>query len=141
MKTKKFDEMEEEERAKAAFSTLYEGYVVDLIKALSKQVKFKYEMYIVADGNYGALNEQTGKWNGMIADLINHVSSVFVKKKDSYRLKTFFRIVTRCTLIMINIISSVTSFVSNYLVFLIDSKSIFVYDIEMLFHNQVGLCI
>ena len=84
---KKFDEMEEEERAKAAFSTLYEGYVVDLIKALSKQVKFKYEMYIVADGNYGALNEQTGKWNGMIADLINHVSSVFVKKKDSYRLK------------------------------------------------------
>ena len=42
---------------------------------------------------------------------------------------------------MINIISSVTSFVSNYLVFLIDSKSIFVYDIEMLFHNQVGLCI
>ena len=44
MKTKKFDEMEEEEGAKAAFSTLYEGYVVDLIKALSKQVKFKYEM-------------------------------------------------------------------------------------------------
>ena len=78
MKTKKFDEMEEEERAKAAFSTLYEGYVVDLIKALSKQVKFKYEMYIVADGNYGALNEQTGKWNGMIADLINHVSSALV---------------------------------------------------------------
>ena len=83
MKTKKFDEMEEEERAKAAFSTLYEGYVVDLIKALSKQVKFKYEMYIVADGNYGALNEQTGKWNGMIADLINHVSSVIEKVQDT----------------------------------------------------------
>lgn len=89
MKTKKFDEMEEEERAKAAFSTLYEGYVVDLIKALSKQVKFKYEMYIVADGNYGALNEQTGKWNGMIADLINHVSSILVTEKDSNRLKIF----------------------------------------------------
>ena len=91
MKTKKFDEMEEEERAKAAFSTLYEGYVVDLIKALSKQVKFKYEMYIVADGNYGALNEQTGKWNGMIADLINHVSSILVTEKDSNRLKIFSR--------------------------------------------------
>ena len=74
MKTAKFDNMEEEERAKAAFSTLYEGYVVDLIKALSKQVKFKYEMYIVADGAYGAYNEKTGKWNGMIADLINHVN-------------------------------------------------------------------
>ena len=76
MKTEKFDKMEEEERAKAAFSTLYEGYVVDLIKALGKQVKFKYEMYIVADGNYGAFDERTGKWNGMIQDLITHVRTL-----------------------------------------------------------------
>merc|ERR1712165_169660 len=70
MKTAKFDNMEEEERAKAAFSTLYEGYVVDLIKALSKQVKFKYEMYIVADGAYGAYNEKNRKveWNDSGSD-------------------------------------------------------------------------
>ena len=35
---------------KMPFAQKYEGYVVDLIRALSKQVKFKYNMYIVEDG-------------------------------------------------------------------------------------------
>ena len=57
---------------KMPFAQKYEGYVVDLIRALSKQVKFKYNMYIVEDGAYGA-QLPNGEWNGMIRDLIDHV--------------------------------------------------------------------
>ena len=57
------------------FTEKYEGYVVDLIRELSKEVKFKYRMYIVADKNYGSYDEKTGLWNGMIRDLIDHVST------------------------------------------------------------------
>ena len=55
------------------FSEKYEGYVVDLIRELKKEVKFNYRMYIVADQAYGAYDEKTGLWNGMIRDLIDHV--------------------------------------------------------------------
>jgi len=58
------------------FSEKYEGYVVDLIRELGSEVKFKYKMYIVADKNYGSYNELTGTWNGMIRDLIDHVSKL-----------------------------------------------------------------
>ena len=64
---------EPEEYARMVFTAKYEGFVVDLIKELSREVKFKYEMYIVADQNYGAFNQKTGQWNGMIKDLIDHV--------------------------------------------------------------------
>ena len=60
--------------ARMSFAEKYEGYVVDLIKKLSQDVKFKYEMYIVEDEAYGAFDEKTGLWNGMIKDLIDHVS-------------------------------------------------------------------
>ena len=65
--------LQPEEIEKMVFAAKYEGYVVDLIKALAKEVKFKYEMYIVADKAYGAYNEKTGQWNGMIRDLIDRV--------------------------------------------------------------------
>ena len=59
-----------------SFAEKYEGYVVDLIKNLSQEVKFKYEMYLVADGEYGRINPKTGLWTGMIKDLIDHVSLI-----------------------------------------------------------------
>ena len=62
-----------------SFGEKYEGYVVDLIKELSREVKFKYEMYIVEDRNYGSYNEKTGKWNGMIADLLDHVCIILCR--------------------------------------------------------------
>ena len=62
---------------KMPFAQKYEGYVVDLIRALSKQVKFKYNMYIVEDGAYGA-QLPNGEWNGMIRDLIDHVRNVLI---------------------------------------------------------------
>eukprot|EP00090_Calanus_glacialis_P018188 TRINITY_DN28216_c0_g1_i1.p1 TRINITY_DN28216_c0_g1~~TRINITY_DN28216_c0_g1_i1.p1 ORF type:complete len:919 (-),score=157.38 TRINITY_DN28216_c0_g1_i1:468-3224(-) len=55
--------------AKARFSFLerYEGFCVDLIKALSKEVKFKFEFQLEPDGSYGSY--KNGQWTGMIKQL------------------------------------------------------------------------
>jgi len=37
---------------------------------------FNYTFQIVEDGNYGSLNKETGKWNGMIKELQDGVSLV-----------------------------------------------------------------
>ena len=68
-----------------SFEEKYEGFCLDLVKVcqemiylsceceglvlqeLSKEVKFKYEFYMVEGGGYGAL--KNGRWTGMIADL------------------------------------------------------------------------
>ena len=53
-----------------SFEEKFEGYVVDLVKEMSKEVKFKYKFHLVGDGNYGGFNPTTGTWNGMIGELI-----------------------------------------------------------------------
>jgi len=50
-----------------SFEEKYEGFCVDLVKELSKEVKFKYEFYLVEGGGYGSF--KNGRWTGMIADL------------------------------------------------------------------------
>ena len=47
----------------------YEGYSLDLIKAISKMLGFYYEIKLVEDGKYGSFDKKTGKWNGMIGEL------------------------------------------------------------------------
>ena len=42
---------------------------MDLIKAISKELRFKYEIKLVEDGKYGSIDKKTGKWNGMIGEL------------------------------------------------------------------------
>ncbi|XP_066286133.1 glutamate receptor 4-like [Branchiostoma lanceolatum] len=48
----------------------YEGYAVDMLEEIAKIVNFTYKIHIVADGVYGSENETTGKWNGMVGELI-----------------------------------------------------------------------
>jgi len=50
-----------------SFKEKYEGFCLDLIKELAKEVKFKYEFYLVEGGGYGSY--KNGRWTGMIADL------------------------------------------------------------------------
>ena len=52
----------------------FEGYCLDLLKELSNILGFTYEVRLVADGKYGAQNDK-GEWNGMVRELIDHVSS------------------------------------------------------------------
>ncbi|KAH9381838.1 hypothetical protein HPB48_016353 [Haemaphysalis longicornis] len=47
----------------------FEGYCVDLLKELSQQLNFKYEIRLVKDRAYGLQNE-SGDWNGMIGEVV-----------------------------------------------------------------------
>lgn len=53
----------------------YEGFSVDLIDAIAKDLKFKYEIYLVKDNNYGNLDKKTNEWNGLVKELLDRVSS------------------------------------------------------------------
>lgn len=52
----------------------FEGYCLDLLKELSNILGFTYEVKLVSDGKYGAQNDK-GEWNGMVRELIDHVSA------------------------------------------------------------------
>ncbi|KAK3931587.1 Glutamate receptor ionotropic, kainate 2 [Frankliniella fusca] len=45
------------------------GYSLDLISAIAEDIGFKFEFYLVADGQYGSL--KNGQWNGIIKDLLD----------------------------------------------------------------------
>jgi ABC-type amino acid transport substrate-binding protein len=53
----------------------WEGFLIDLIEAIAKELKFKYELYEVPDGNYGGLTP-SGEWNGMIKEVMMGVSFI-----------------------------------------------------------------
>lgn len=50
------------------------GLCVDLLKHLSDELGFSYSITLVKDNTYGELDEATMKWNGMIREIIDHVS-------------------------------------------------------------------
>lgn len=49
----------------------YQGFIADLLKELSKQLKFKYTLELADDGGYGSYNKTSGEWSGMIGELIS----------------------------------------------------------------------
>lgn len=67
----------------------FEGYCIDLLRELSGILGFRYEVRLVEDGKYGALDESTGQWNGMVRELMDHVSQLssglhIVKENEFY---------------------------------------------------------
>ncbi|KAI5617353.1 glutamate receptor ionotropic, kainate 2 isoform X1 [Silurus asotus] len=50
----------------------FEGFCVDLLRELAAILGFRYEIQLVEDGKYGAFEESTGQWNGMVRELIDH---------------------------------------------------------------------
>ena len=57
-------------------SVSYEGYCIDLLNELARNLKFTYEIYLTPDGMYGAETEN-GTWNGMIGELLNEVCLLY----------------------------------------------------------------
>jgi len=46
----------------------YEGYVVDLIQLIAKEINITYEFRLRNDGN-GKKDKKTGKWDGLIGEV------------------------------------------------------------------------
>lgn len=52
----------------------FQGFCIDLLKAIADMLNFQYELYEVPDGKYGAENTSTGEWNGLVREIIDKVS-------------------------------------------------------------------
>ncbi|XP_064026142.1 glutamate receptor ionotropic, kainate 2 isoform X3 [Pogoniulus pusillus] len=56
----------------------FEGYCIDLLRELSTILGFSYEIRLVEDGKYGAQEDASGQWNGMVRELIDHRADLAV---------------------------------------------------------------
>lgn len=52
----------------------FEGYSLDLIDAIARELHFKYEFYQVPNNLYGSFNKVTKKWDGLVKELLDRVS-------------------------------------------------------------------
>lgn len=68
----------------------YEGFCVDLLKSIAKNVGFDYEIKVVPDELYGAYDAKTGEWNGIIKELIEKVCLVFIDQVKGRRIDNCF---------------------------------------------------
>ena len=46
------------------------GLMVDLLGLIQDKLGFNYDLYLVPDGKYGAIDDSTGRWNGMIGEVL-----------------------------------------------------------------------
>ncbi|XP_030636960.1 glutamate receptor ionotropic, kainate 2 [Chanos chanos] len=56
----------------------FEGYCIDLLRELASILGFTYEVRLVEDGKYGAQEESSGQWNGMVRELMDHKADLAV---------------------------------------------------------------
>lgn len=49
----------------------YEGFAIDIIDEMSKQLGFNYTFEVQEDNVYGSLQKATGEWNGMLRKIID----------------------------------------------------------------------
>lgn len=59
----------------------YEGFCVDLLNSIAKSLNFHYEIYEVEDARFGAVDEKTGEWNGLVRELIDKVGGTSLQQK------------------------------------------------------------
>lgn len=52
----------------------FEGFCIDLLKAIANNLGFQYELYLVPDGKFGAENTTSGEWNGLVREIIDRVN-------------------------------------------------------------------
>ena len=50
----------------------FRGFCIDILDEIAKKMNFRYEIYRVADNQFGS-EDENGTWNGMIRELIDKV--------------------------------------------------------------------
>ena len=63
----------------------FEGFGIELIEELGKKLGFSYSFRLQEDNKYGSLDATTGKWNGMLLEIIEGVSW-----NEPFRIKYYF---------------------------------------------------
>ena len=53
----------------------FEGYSINLIDEIAKELNFKYEFTLTPDGKYGSYNRVTKKWDGLVKQLLDRVNT------------------------------------------------------------------
>lgn len=51
----------------------YEGFCIDLLRAIARMVNFEYSIQLVPDGKYGVFDYESGEWNGIVRQLMDKV--------------------------------------------------------------------
>lgn len=49
----------------------YEGYVMDLLDALAKELNFTYQLDLIPDGKYGFYDKEKKEWNGVVRHIMD----------------------------------------------------------------------
>jgi len=55
----------------------FEGFCIDLLKAIATQVGFQYKIELVPDNMYGVYIPETNSWNGIVQELMERASINF----------------------------------------------------------------
>jgi Ligated ion channel L-glutamate- and glycine-binding site len=55
----------------------YEGFCIDLLKAIANLVDFNYDIRLVPDHMYGVYDPETKQWNGIVRELMDKASRDF----------------------------------------------------------------
>lgn len=56
---------------------MFEGFCIDLLQAISEELEFQYELYLVPDAKFGA-EDSDGKWNGLVRELVDKKADLSV---------------------------------------------------------------
>lgn len=67
----------------------FEGYSINLIDEIAKELNFKYAFELVPDGKYGSYNKVTKKWDGLVKQLLDRVGLVGCVFEFSVRVIVF----------------------------------------------------
>ncbi|XP_069976848.1 glutamate receptor ionotropic, kainate 2-like [Penaeus vannamei] len=64
--------MQSENADDLAGNDRFEGFCIDLLTEIASILKFNFTLVPVASNAYGSKNAETGEWNGMIRELLEH---------------------------------------------------------------------
>ncbi|KAI5739282.1 hypothetical protein M8J77_017278 [Diaphorina citri] len=56
----------------------YEGFCIDLLRAIAGMVGFEYSIQLVPDGKYGVFDYESGEWNGIVRQLMDKKADLAV---------------------------------------------------------------
>ena len=60
----------------------FEGFTIDLLQRVSKDLQFKYHI-IVSPGNLYGQQDKNGEWNGMVGSIMARVRYEHVREKKN----------------------------------------------------------